>query len=48
MECEAQQIAQRQGNDNVAQERVTHERAYVGNASQWIGEIDLQAVAELI
>ena len=30
---EAQQIAQRQGNDNVAQERVTHERAYVGNAS---------------
>lgn len=47
-EGEAEDISQRQGDDEIGDEREEHHRAHVGYSAERIGEIDLKPVAKLV
>ena len=48
IENETEQIACREGDDEVGNEGIEHDRFHIGNAAEGIGVVALHAVAELI
>ena len=48
IEYETEEIACREGDDEIGNEGIEHDRFHIGNAAEGIGIITLQTVAELI
>ena len=48
IEYETEEIACREGDDEIGDEGIEHDRFHIGNAAEGIGIVALQTVAELI
>ena len=48
IEHEAEEVACREGDDEIGDEGIEHDRLYIGNTTKGIGIVALHAVAELI
>ena len=48
IEYEAEEVARREGDDEIGNEGIEHDRLYIGNTAEGIGVVALHAVAELI
>ena len=48
IEHEAEEVACREGDDEIGDEGIEHDRLYIGNTTKGIGIVALHAVAELV